>query len=145
MKIGAFVLSLVLLLCLCGCANQAENSETPPTTTAQSVSTTVARDTGEQPSATEKTEASAAEISVEFKATMDGYEVFFDEYVDIVKRYTENPMDTTLLSEYTDYLARYSETLNAMNVLNDGSLTAAELAYYLEVHGRIMKKLASIL
>ena len=82
------------------------------------------------------------EISSEFKEMMDSYEAFFDEYAAFMKKYKENPSDLSLLSEYTDYLSKYSDYLNKLDDVDQDELTDAELAYYMKVHTRILKKIA---
>ena len=73
---------------------------------------------------------------------MDSYEAFFDEYVAFMKRYKENPSDLSLLSEYADYMSKYSDYLDKLDDIEQDELTDAELAYYMEVHSRILKKIA---
>jgi hypothetical protein len=72
---------------------------------------------------------------------MDSYEAFFDEYVDFMQRYRDNPTDLELLTQLSDMLARESEMLEEFEAWEDNDLTDAELAYYLEVHSRIYAKL----
>jgi hypothetical protein len=80
-------------------------------------------------------------IREDFRAAMDSYEAFFDEYVDFMQRYRDNPTDLELLTQLSDMLARESEMLEEFEAWEDNGLTDAELAYYLEVHSRIYAKL----
>lgn len=84
-------------------------------------------------------------ISPEFQAAMDSYEAFFDEYVDFMKRYQENPTDMSLLSEMGDMISREADMLKELDAWEHEDLNTAETAYYLEVHARIYKKLSEIL
>ena len=84
----------------------------------------------------------SGEISNDFREMMDSYEAFFDEYVAFMKRYKENPSDLSLLSEYADYMSKYSDYLDKLDDIEQDELTDAELAYYMEVHSRILKKIA---
>lgn len=85
------------------------------------------------------------EISADFKATMDSYEEFFDEYVDFMKKYKENPTDTTLLTESADMLTKEAEMMREIEAMDQSEMTTAEAAYYLEVTSRIYAKLANVI
>lgn len=87
------------------------------------------------------TDDKSDKLSPEFKEAMDSYEAFFDEYYAFMKKFknAKNPSD--LLSDYNDYVARYSEMMEKMTALKE-ELSSDELAYYLEVSARITKKLS---
>lgn len=85
------------------------------------------------------------DISPEFKATMDSYEEFFDEYVEFMQKYKENPSDTTLLMEMSGMMTKEAEMLKQLDEMDENEMTTAEAAYYLEVTARINEKLASVL
>ncbi len=94
---------------------------------------------------TDLTSSSAQEVagvSSDFKAVMDSYEEFIDEYITFMNSY--DPSDLTALSRYADYMTKYSETMSNLAELENDDLTAAELAYYTEVMLRINQKLASV-
>lgn len=81
-------------------------------------------------------------VTASFKKTMDEYEKFMDKYVDFMKSYDEN--DITMLSEYTELLSEYSDFTNEISKIDEGSLSSADLAYYLDVKNRVNKKLLEI-
>jgi len=85
-----------------------------------------------------------AGISPEFKAAMDAYEEFFDEYVAFMKRFQANPSDLNLLTNSVSMISRYGETMSKLEGLRS-DLSGAELTYYLEVMTRINQNLLSIL
>lgn len=85
------------------------------------------------------------EIRPEFKAAMDAYETFYDEYCDIMKKFQENPTDMTILSQYGDLMAKASEVDQAFAKWEAEEMNSAELEYYLEVYNRVMKKMADIM
>ena len=87
----------------------------------------------------------ASGISPEFKAALDSYEQFFDEYISIMNRMKSNPTDLSLLSQYTDYMGRYADMLAKFEALEKTDMTKEELAYYLEVSARIEQKLLNAL
>ena len=87
---------------------------------------------------------STDDLDPEFKEMMDSYEEFFDEYIAFMEKYKENPTDMSLLSELSDMLTKEAEMLKEMEGLDQSEMSAAELAYYLEVTGRIYEKLAKV-
>lgn len=80
----------------------------------------------------------------EFKEAMDSYEAFYNEYCDIVKRYTENPSDTQLLSDYTDMLTKSVEVSEKFKAWENNDLNDEELKYYLDVNNRVAKKIIEV-
>ena len=50
----------------------------------------------------------------------------------------------SLLSELSDMISKEAEMLKEMEGLDQSEMSAAELAYYLEVTGRIYEKLAKV-
>ena len=57
----------------------------------------------------EKTTSNDDGINPDFKAAMDSYEKFMDEYVAFMKKYKENPSDLGLLADYADYMSKYTD------------------------------------
>lgn len=97
----------------------------------------------------EKNDTSASDQLVdgmrpEFKEAMDSYEAFYDEYCEIVKKYTENPSDSGLLKDYTDMLSKAAEMTEKFEAWEDSDLNRAELEYYLDVQNRVAKKIIEI-
>ena len=85
------------------------------------------------------------ELGANFKAAMDSYESFIDEYVTFMKKYiASNGTDMSLLSDYSKYINKYSELMAAFNTWEGEDLTAAEAAYYIEVQGRVSQKLLEV-
>lgn len=96
----------------------------------------------------EETEAPAENLvdgmRPEFKEAIDSYEAFFDEYCEFMKKYNESPDDLTLLTQYAEYIAQYTDTMSKMEALDDGEMNDAETKYYIEVTSRINQKLLEI-
>lgn len=97
-----------------------------------------------EPDTPETGEKSEDQIRPEFKEAMDSYEAFFDEYVDFMKKYQESGSPISMLVDYTNYLTKYTDMMGKMNKLGEDDLTTAELAYYIEVTGRITQKLLEV-
>ena len=91
-----------------------------------------------------KSDTDSGSVSPSFKETMDSYETFFDGYIEFMNKYKENPSDLTLLSEYADYMSKYSDYMSKLSAIDTKNLSAADLAYYTEVHARILKKIANV-
>lgn len=106
----------------------------------------------EEPKATENNEKKEenketknnGEIGADFKSAMDSYEKFFDEYVAIMKKYKNNPSDVSILADYTKYMGKYAKMMEDFEKWEDEDMNTAEMAYYLEVQGRITKKLLEV-
>lgn len=119
--------------------------ETLPETT-QPTQTTLAETT--EPEVTtvpETTSVSESTIRPEFKAAMDAYEKFYDEYCDLMAQYTKNPSNLSLLGKYGQMMTKMAEVDAAFEKWNDADMTTAEAAYYLEVNGRVLQKLAKVM
>lgn len=105
------------------------------------------RTTPKAAAASEETEEAQGESAIrpEFKAAMDAYEEFYDEYCDLMSQYTKNPTDFSLLTKYGNMLSKMTEIDAAFEKWNDADMTTAEAAYYLEVNGRVLQKLAKVM
>ncbi len=73
----------------------------------------------------------------EFKEAMDSYEAFYKKYCDVLKKYSKNPADLTILSEYTKLLNQTAEMSEKFEEWDEDEMNDAELKYYLEVSGRV--------
>lgn len=91
-----------------------------------------------------KSDTDSGSVTPTFKETMDSYETFFDSYIEFMNKYKENPSDLTLLSEYANYMSKYSDYMSKLSAIDTKNLSAADLAYYTEVHARILKKIANV-
>lgn len=90
------------------------------------------------------TAAADDEISPEFRESMDGYEAFFDEYVEYMKKAAEDPTNTEVLMGMSDMITKGNEMRSEFDAIADEDLSVAEKAYYLEVQARIMAKLSEV-
>ena len=85
-------------------------------------------------------------VDPEFKAMMDSYEAFFDEYIEFMNAYANaDSMEIlNMLENYTTYLEQYTETMSKLGEIDQGELSAADALYYTEVTMRIYEKMAGI-
>ena len=84
------------------------------------------------------------ELDSEFKAAMDSYENFIDEYVAFMMKYRANPTDLTLIADYTDYTIKYAEFIANFEKWEDEELNEVEAAYFIDVQAKVNKKLMEV-
>ncbi len=89
--------------------------------------------------------SSNAAVDPEFKALMDSYEEFFDDYIDLMEMYSDPNADYLTMLNNLDQIYQmiedYPTMLAAVQAIDYNSLSAADYAYYMEVMGRITQKL----
>ena len=133
-RVLSMILAAAMLLCLTACGGKEEKpTEMSAPETAQAPAET-ATPTTEQTAAptTEETVTPTTEATVppttaetvpptteaqnlvngmrpEFVEAMDSYEEFFDEYVAIMEKYSEDEGDVSMLLEYGQFLWKYAE------------------------------------
>ena len=95
---------------------------------------------------TEVDTISESSIRPEFKAAMDSYEEFFDEYIEFINEY--ETADTTkmlgMLAEYTQYMTDFAKAMEALDEMEDDEMSTEEALYYAQVTSRITQKLLTI-
>ena len=81
-------------------------------------------------------------VTPEFKATMDAYEAFYDQYIAFMKKYTSGQYDIMgMLNDYTEMLAQMDEWSRKIDAIDETKLSPADDAYYLLGTLRIEQKL----
>lgn len=78
----------------------------------------------------------------DFKDAMDSYEVFMNEYCDLMEKYSKNPTDAGLMADYMSYMQKYDDFTKKFDQWGGEDLNDAELAYYMEVQTRVYERLA---
>lgn len=106
--------------------------------------TTAEKTTKSSKKKSSKKSNSSSGVNADFKATMDSYEEFFNDYVDFMKKYKNSTDITSMASDYADYMTKYSDMMQKLNDIKSEDLSTADLAYYNEVNARITKKLAEV-
>jgi hypothetical protein len=61
-----------------------------------------------------------------------------------MQEYNNSDDVTSMLTDYTNYMNQYTDTMSKMEALDDGTLSDAELAYYTEVMNRVTQKLLEV-
>lgn len=80
----------------------------------------------------------------EFKEAMDSYEAFYTEYCDILKKYTKNPSDFSILGKYMELMGKLSDMDEKFDAWESEDLNNEELKYYMDVNNRVMKMLLDV-
>ena len=74
---------------------------------------------------------------------MDGYEAFFDQYIEFMNKYNSGEGDQMeMMNDYLDMVSQETEWMDKINAIDEKSLTVADDAYYIIVTTRVQKKLA---
>lgn len=89
-------------------------------------------------------EASSGTVNADFKATMDSYESFVNEYVTFIKKYENSSDASAMLQDYSAYMSKYADLSSKIDSIDENSLSSADYKYYTEVMARVSKKLAEI-
>lgn len=98
-----------------------------------------------EPTADPSTESAAENgLRPEFKAAMDSYEDFYNEYCEVLKKYMNNPSDFSILGKYMDLMGKLSDMDAKFEAWESEDLSTEELQYYMDVNNRVMKKLLEI-
>ena len=91
---------------------------------------------------TTTTTSTTTGLRPEFKQTMDDYEDFIDDYIEFMKKYkNSNGTDTSMMSDYTRYMNKYSELSKNLQKYDANSMNSDELAYYMKVVQRSSEKI----
>lgn len=89
-------------------------------------------------------ETTATVDTTEFKKTIDSYEKFFDKYIKFMKKYDASNDPSSMANDYANYMSQYADTMSKLDGVNQADLSEEDLNYYMQVHARIMQKLAQI-
>ena len=152
-KILAMLLAFVMMLSLTACGgNKPKDNDVEPDDGKKHERVTEEPEETDEPAETEEpaeepTEEPTEEpeeVSADFKAAMDAYEAFIDEYITFIKKYEEEGRPLSMLSEYTELMTQYTEFAETMAAYNGDNLSAADYAYYIEVMGRVSQKLLEL-
>lgn len=127
-------------------AQDSNDSAEPETADKASDSSETTQAESEEP--TEKSSdgnTALGEVTPDFKKAMDEYEAFFDEYLAFMEKYEKSSdLSPEMLEDFSTYMERYNQTMEALDAIDEDSLSPADYAYYTEVMLRINKKIASM-
>lgn len=84
-------------------------------------------------------------IDPNFKASMDSYEAFINDYVDFMNKYNSDSSNAiSMLAEYTVMVAKYADFAAKLEKYDSEEMTDEELKYYLDVTNRCNKRLLEV-
>ena len=106
MSIRKLILAMLACLLVLVCAACGSSSDAPSGTEASEPQETEVTEQAE-PEESEEPEAEAENLIVdeEFKAALDSYEEFFDEYVAFMKKYQDSDDPMSMMSDFADLSA----------------------------------------
>lgn len=82
-----------------------------------------------------KVEGRKLKVHKEFKEQLDEYEEFFDSYIEVM---SDEDVD---LIKYMSFLTQYTEAMEALENIDEDTLSDDDMTYYLVVLNRINLKL----
>jgi uncharacterized protein (UPF0212 family) len=80
--------------------------------------------------------------STDFRAWVDSYEEFMNEYVDFMKTYDQS--DTAALLQYGQLMAKYADFAEQTDNLNEEDYSTEDWAYYMQAQARVLQRLSEI-
>ncbi|MBQ7993443.1 MAG: hypothetical protein IJ252_10470, partial [Solobacterium sp.] len=72
---------------------------------------------------------------------MEAYEAFFDEYVSFMKSIDEDNLGLDQMTRYLEFLNKYNDAMEALDAIDESTLTPEEDKLYTETLLRIDQKL----
>lgn len=121
-----------------------ENNDSNDTTTTSNSSSAQVTEPNSTKIESNQSVSNSNGLDPDFKAAMDSYEKFVDEYVAFMKKYNNNPSDIELLTDYYDFLNKYADFVEDFEKWEDEEMNAAETAYYIDVQARTSTKLLEL-
>ena len=144
-KVLAIVLSVVLLLSLCACRSndtpiEVENVYTDDPSVENTENNSSASSEETEPADSDVEETS----STDWESFLDEYEAWVDDYIEIVKKYKNNPTDMSILSDYSAMMTEMADwSTKADGVASElEDASPSELAKYSARLAKIAAKLA---
>lgn len=120
------------------------SSTTTNTNTTENTTTNTSSSTSTTTENTSSSTSNSTGLRPDFKKAMDSYESFMDEYVAFMKKYSSGSSNTSLLTDYSNYMTKYAQACKDFEQWNSSSLNKEEAAYYFDVQTRVNKKLLEV-
>ena len=96
----------------------------------------------EAPAAADASSGSSSSSSV--REALDAYESFMNEYCDFMEKYSKEGRPASMLADYGTMMTKYADAMAKFDAIDESSLSAEDDAYYLEVQGRVTKRLLEV-
>lgn len=81
-------------------------------------------------------------IRPSFKASVDSYEEFFNQYCDFMVKYNSEGNPVSMLADYTKLNAQYLDTIRKFEAMKNEDISPEELQYYSDAMARITQRLS---
>ena len=94
--------------------------------------------------AAETPAASSSASSSDVREALDAYEAFMNEYCDFMEKYADEGRPASMLADYGTMMTKYADAMAKFDAIDESSLSAEDDAYYLEVQGRVLQRLAAV-
>ncbi len=98
---------------------------------------------GESSSTSSSSSSSNGGVSKEVKDALDSYEKFMDGYIDFMQRYNSSNDQVAMAADYAKWMSQYPSVVDKIDKMDQSKMTDADVAYYLEVTGRVSGKLGA--
>lgn len=92
---------------------------------------------------TEVSSSPSSGVSTEVKEFVDGFESFFNKYVDVMKSIGKGSSDLSVLGEYATLLSEYADWMNKIEEFESKDMTAEDSKYFWDAYARVMNNLTS--
>lgn len=92
---------------------------------------------------TELSSTPSSGVSTEVKEFVDGFESFFNKYVDVMKSIGNGSSDLSVLGEYATLLSEYADWMNKIEEFESKDMTAEDSKYFWDAYARVMNNLTS--
>lgn len=94
---------------------------------------------------TEAPAQSGTDASSDFRAMVDEYEAYMNEYCDFMEAYNSDPNNVVAMaSEYADMMSQYGEWASKMEAVDESALSAEDNQYFIDAQTRINQRLLEI-
>lgn len=85
----------------------------------------------------------ASNVTPELKEFLDSYEAYIDRYIAFMKEYQDSGYSASMMNDYLAILEEYSNFTEKAESYDEDNMSDEDLAYYVEVIGRVSQKLLS--
>ena len=153
-KLLSCLLAMVMAFSLtaCGDSGEASGAEEPEQSAVSAEETADTSDAPaeeqpqpeEAPAEPEPAPAQTTGLRPDFKEAMDSYEAFYDEYCAAMQQMSEDPGNLEVLASYTEMLGKMEDMSEAFDAWESEDLNDEEMAYYLDVNNRVLKKMLAV-
>ena len=81
----------------------------------------------------------------DYRAMVDEWEAFMNKYCDFMETYDSDSGNVVSMAlDYADMMSQYSEWAKKMDAIDDSTLSADDVQYYIDAQARINKRLLEI-